>query len=69
MVWNLDVCCSKDHRPSHNIFFKVQTQSSNKKNLPHSKEPKNKNLKLILPRHNIVKLAKKKEQEEKILKV
>ena len=26
MVWNADFCCPRGHRPSHNIFAKVQTQ-------------------------------------------
>ena len=66
MVKDSDVYCPKGHRPSHNIFSKVQSQGSNNKDFSYSEESKPKDPKPIPPRDNVaVKLAKKKDKKDK----
>ena len=64
--WNLDACCFKGYRLSHNTFSKMQTQVSNNKDSFRSEEPKPKDLKPVSPRNNVAAVpAKKKDRKEK----
>ena len=66
MVWDLDACCPKGHRPSHNTSLKVQSQGSNNKDSSRSQEPKPKDLKPALPCDNsAAEPAKKKDRKNK----
>ena len=66
MVRDLDARCPRGHRPSHNSFSKVQTQSSSHKDSPRSKEPKNKNPKLAPPVGNAAEPVKKKDKKKRL---
>ena len=63
MVRDLDARCPRGHHPSHNIFFKVQTQVS--KDSSCSKKPKLKDLKPVSSRDDVAELAKKKDRKDK----
>ena len=63
MVWNLDACCPRGHRLSHNTFSKVQTQGS--KDSSRSKEPKPKDLKPAPSRDNVAEPVKKENRKNK----
>ena len=65
MVRELDACCPRGHRLSHNTSFKMQTQGSSHKNSPRSKEPKPKDPKLAPSRDDVAEPAKKKDRTEK----
>ena len=65
MVQDLNTHCPKGYRPSHNTFFKVQTQGSSHKNSPRSEKPKPKNPKPALSCDNAAELAKKKYRKKK----
>ena len=65
MVRDSDVRCLRGYRPSHNTSSKVQTQGSSHKNSPRTKESKNKDPKLALPRGNTAEPAKKEDKKKK----
>ena len=56
MVWDLDICCPRSHRPSYNTFLKVQTQGS--KNSFRPKKPKLKDPKSAQSYDNMTELPK-----------
>ena len=66
IVWDLDIYYFKDHYLSYSISSKVPIQNSNNKNFSCSKNPKFKNLNLILLYDNIaIKPDKKKDKKDK----
>lgn len=64
MVCNLDAYYPKDYHQSHNIAFKVQTQSFNNKDLSRFEKPRNKNMKQALLFGNIIEPANKKNKKK-----
>ena len=66
IIWDSDAYCSKNHRPSHNTFLKVQIQGSNNKDSFHSKKSKSKDPKPAPLRDNAVaEPTKKKDKKNK----
>ena len=63
MVWDLDACCLRGHRLSHNTSSKVQTQSS--KDFSRSEKPKSKDSKPALSCDNAAEPAKKEDRKDK----
>ena len=63
MVWDLDACCLRGHRSSHNTSSKVQTQGS--KNLSHPKKIKPKDPKSALSHDDAVESPKKDNKKDK----
>ena len=63
MVWDLDTCCFRGYRPSHNTSLKVQTQSSKDSFRPKAIKPKDP--KLALLRNNMAELPKKDNRKNK----
>ena len=65
MVRDSDAHYSRRHRLSYNTFSKMQTQSSNYKDLPCSKESKSKDPKSAPPCNNMAEPAKKEGKKKK----
>ena len=63
MVRDLDACCPRGHRLSHNTSSKVQTQGS--KDSSRSEEAKPKDPKLAPLRENAAEPAKKEDRKDK----
>ena len=63
MVPDLDTCCLRGHRLSHNTSSKVQTQGS--KDLSHSKKIKSKDPKSAPSRDNAAESPKKDNRKDK----
>ena len=62
-VWDLDACCPRGHRPSHNTSSKMQTQGSKDSFCPKKTKPKD--LKSAPSRDNAAESSKKNNKKDK----